>query len=102
MEVTESERIDTHAGPLAIVAFSTAVPTVIQRGMLGAPTQHAPSRWVIMVWTGVPSREYSVKEPEKGHDNESDQGQVSYDDDGYVHREEEELMEKGRIFIDQG
>ena len=63
MEVTESERIDTHAGPLTIVAFLTAVPTVIQRGMLGAPTQHAPSRWVIMVWTGVPSREYSVKEP---------------------------------------
>ena len=51
-----------------------------------------------MVWIGVPSREYSVKEPEKGHDNESDQGQVSYDDDGYVHREEEELMEKGRIY----
>ena len=55
-----------------------------------------------MVWTGVPSREYSVKDPKKGHDNESDQGQVSYDDDGYVHREEEELMEEGRIFIDQG
>ena len=102
MEVTESERIGAHAGPLTIVAFSAAVPTLIQRGMLGAPTQHAPSRWVIMVWTRVPSREYSVKEPEKGHNNESDQGQVSYDDDGYVHREEEELTEKGRIFIDQG
>ena len=70
--------------------------------MLGASTQHAPSRWGIMVWTGVPSREYSVKDLEKVHDNESDQGQVSYDDDGYVHREEVELMEEGRIFIDQG
>ena len=55
-----------------------------------------------MVWTGVPTREYSFKDPEKGHDNESDQGQISYDDDGYVHREEEELMEEGSIFIDQG
>ena len=70
--------------------------------MLGASAQHAPAQWVIMVWTGVPSREYLVKEPEKVHDNESDQGQVSYDDDGYVHREEEELMEEGRILIDQG
>ena len=70
--------------------------------MLGASAQHAPAQWGIMVWTGVPSREYLVKDTEKGHDNESDQGQVSYDDDGYVHREEEELMEKGRIFIDQG
>ena len=55
-----------------------------------------------MVWTGVPPREYLVKEPEKGHDNESDQGQVSYNDYGYVHQEEEELMEEGKIFIDQG
>ena len=55
-----------------------------------------------MVWTGVPPRESSFKDPEKGHDNESDQGQISYDDDGYVHREEEELMEEGSIFIDQG
>ena len=70
--------------------------------MLGASTQHAPARWGVVVWTRVPSREYSVKEPEKVNDNESDQGQVSYDDDGYVHREEVELMEKGRIFIDQG
>ena len=51
-----------------------------------------------MVWTGVPPREYLFKDPEKGHDNESDQGQISYDDDGYVHREEEELMEEGSIF----
>ena len=55
-----------------------------------------------MVWTGVPSREYSVKEPKNGHDNESDPGQVSYEDEGYVHREEEELMEEGNIFINQG
>ena len=55
-----------------------------------------------MVWTGVPPRKYLVKEPEKGHDNESDQGQVSYEDDGYIHQEEEELMEEGRIFINQG
>ena len=41
-----------------------------------------------MVWTGVPSREYLVKDPEKGHDNESDQGQVSYDDDGNITREQ--------------
>ena len=70
--------------------------------MLGASMQHAPEQWVIMVWTWVPSREYSVKDPDKGHVNESNQGQISYDDDGYVHREEEELMEEGRIFIDQG
>ena len=71
MKVTESERIDAHAGPLTIVAFSAAVPTVISRGMLGASAQYAPERWGIMVWTGVPSRKYAFKEPEKGHDNES-------------------------------
>ena len=70
--------------------------------MLGASTQHAPAQWGIMVWTRVSSREYSVKEPKKGHNNESDQGQVSYNDDRYVHREEQELLEEGRIFIDQG
>ena len=41
-KVTESERIDTHAGPLTIVAFSTAVPPVIQRGMLGASAKKIP------------------------------------------------------------
>ena len=42
-KVTESERIDALAGPLTIVAFSSAVPTVISRGMLGASVQHAPA-----------------------------------------------------------
>ena len=72
LKVTESEKIDSHAGPMMIVAFLAAVPTVISRGILGASAQHAPARWGIMVWTGVPSRGYAVKDPEKGHDNESD------------------------------
>ena len=42
-KVTESERIDTHAGPLMIVSFLAAFPTVISRGMLGASVQHAPA-----------------------------------------------------------
>ena len=56
LKVTESERIDTHAGLLMIVVFSAAVPTVILHGMLGASAQHAPELWGTMVWTGVPSR----------------------------------------------
>ena len=31
LKVTESERIDAHAGPLTIVAFLAVVPTVISR-----------------------------------------------------------------------
>ena len=42
LKVTESERIDTHAGPLRIVEFLAEFPTVISRGMLGASAQHAP------------------------------------------------------------
>ena len=49
LKVKESERIDAHAGPLTIVAFSAAVPTVISRGMLGASAQHVPARWGAMV-----------------------------------------------------
>ena len=71
-KVTESEIIDAHAVPLTIVAFLAAVPTVILRGILWASAQHAQARWGIMVWTGVPSRKYAVKDPEKGHNNESD------------------------------
>ena len=41
LKLTESERIDAHAGPLTIVAFLAAVPTVISRGMLRASAQHA-------------------------------------------------------------
>ena len=36
LKVTESERIDTHAGPLTIVALSAAVPMVRSKVMLGA------------------------------------------------------------------
>ena len=72
MKVTELERIDAHAGPLTIVTFLAVVPTVILRGLLGASAQHAPVRWGILVWTGVPSMEYAVKDSEKGHDNEPD------------------------------
>ena len=70
--MTELERIDAYAGPLAIVALSAAVTTVILRGMLGASAQHVPVPWGILVWTGVPHREYAVKYHEKGHDNEPD------------------------------
>ena len=72
LKVTESERIDAHAGPLTIVAFLAAVTTVISREMLGASAQHALAQWGIIVWTAVPSSKYVVKEPKKGHDNESD------------------------------
>ena len=68
-------------------------------------TYLALTRLIVVSFSGIfdhvfPGWEYSVKDPEKGHENESDQGQVSYDDDGYFHQEEEELMEEGRIFID--
>ena len=72
MKMMESERIDAPAGSLTIVAFLASAPTVVLRGMLGASAQHALARWVILVWTGVPSREYAVKDTEKGHENEPD------------------------------
>ena len=40
--MTELERIDAPAGPLAIVAFLAVDPTVISRGMLEAYAKHAP------------------------------------------------------------
>ena len=42
LKIAESERIDAPEGPLTIVAFSAAVPTVILRVMLGSSAQHAP------------------------------------------------------------
>ena len=72
LKVIESENIDAHAGPLTIVAFSAAVPTVISRGMLWDSAQQAPERWGMLVWTGVPSRESAVKESKKGHANKPD------------------------------
>ena len=46
--------------------------------------------------------EYAVKETKNRHENEPVLGQVSYDNEGNFHREEEELMEERRIFIDKG
>ena len=42
LKMAELERRDAPAGPLTIVAFSEAVPTVVLRGMLGASAQHVP------------------------------------------------------------
>ena len=40
LEMEESERIDTPAGPLTIVAFPVVVPTVVLRILLVASAQH--------------------------------------------------------------
>ena len=42
LKVTESERINAHAGLLRIVAFLAAFPMVISRGGFGLSAQHAP------------------------------------------------------------
>ena len=57
LKISESERIDAPAGPLTIVVFSGAVPTVVLRGVIGAYVQHAPERCCMQVCTGVPSGE---------------------------------------------
>ena len=42
LKMAESERIDALAGPLTIVAFLAAVPTVVLRVTIGEYAQHAP------------------------------------------------------------
>ena len=42
LKMMELESIDAPAGPLTIVAFSEAVPTVVSGGILGASVQYVP------------------------------------------------------------
>ena len=55
LKIMELERIEAPAGPLTIVVFLEAVPTVVLKIILGASEQHAPELWGMWVWTGVPS-----------------------------------------------
>ena len=42
LKMAKSERIYAPTGPLKIVSFLAAVPTVLSWEILGAPAQHAP------------------------------------------------------------